>query len=173
MGACQLIYNNYRMQSKNISIKTYSLKKSEIRKNWVIINAEGLVLGRLASIISTKVRGKDKPTFTPHVDCGDHVIVTNVEKIHLTAKKYDNKKYFWHTGFPGGIKSLTAKQILYGKYPERILNSAVKRMLPKNKLANKQLKNMKIYTGNYHPHKAQKPQLIDVKKLNPKNYKRD
>jgi large subunit ribosomal protein L13 len=154
-------------------MKTYSLKQSEIKKNWITIDAEGLVLGRLASIISIKLRGKDKPSFTPHLDCGDNVIVTNAEKIHLKAKKYDNKKYFKHTGFPGGIKSITAKQILCGKHPERVLLSAVKRMLPKNKLANKQMQNIKVYSGDYHPHMAQKPQFIDIKKLSNKNYKRD
>ena len=153
--------------------RTYSLKNSEIKKRWILINAEGLILGRLASIVAIKLRGKDKPEFTPHIDCGDYIIITNAEKIHLTKSKKEKKTYFWHTGFPGGIKKLTTKEIFNGKYPERILIKAIKRMLPKNKLANKQMKNLKIYNGEKHPHMAQKPDNINIQKLNNKNSKRN
>jgi len=154
--------------------KTYSLKQSQVKKQWIVINAENLVLGRLASIISIKLRGKDKPTFTPHIDCGDNVIIINAKKIYLSGnKKTENKKYFWHTGFPGGIKHLTAKQILSSKYPNRILLKAVQRMLPKNKLAGQQIKNLKIYNDDIHPHNAQNPKNINIQKLNNKNSKRD
>merc|ERR1712072_1546264 len=151
----------------------YSLKKSEIKRKWILINAENLILGRLASIVALKLRGKDKPEFTPHVDCGDCIVIINAEKIHLTKSKKEKKTYFWHTGFPGGIKKITTKEILNGKYPERILIKAIQRMLPKNKLANKQMKNLKIYKGNNHPHKAQNPSNINIEKLNNKNSKRD
>jgi large subunit ribosomal protein L13 len=155
-------------------MRTYSLKKSEVKKQWILINAKGLVLGRLASIISTKLRGKDKPEFTPHIDCGDHVIIINAEKVYLTSsKKIENKNYFRHTGFPGGIKKSTAKEILNSSFPERVLQKAIKRMLPKNKLANQQIKNLKIYSGDNHPHQAQNPTLVDIKKLNNKNSRRD
>jgi len=144
-----------------------------LEKKWILINAEGLVLGRLASIIAVKLRGKDKAKYTPHINCGDSIIVTNAEKIYLTKQKYDTKTYFWHTGFPGGIKKTTVKEILKGKSPEKVLLKAVSRMLPRNKLSQHQLKNLKIYSGNIHPHTAQQPIDINIKLLNNKNSKRD
>jgi large subunit ribosomal protein L13 len=148
---------------------TYSAKAKDIVKNWVLIDAEGLVVGRLATIIANRLRGKHKPTFTPHMDCGDNVIVINCEKIAFTGNKRKDKTYYWHTGFPGGIKERKAGQILDGKFPERILESAVKRMLPGASLKRQQMTNLRIYTGSAHPHEAQNPVKLDVKSMNPKN----
>ncbi|MAR79708.1 MAG: 50S ribosomal protein L13 [Rhodospirillaceae bacterium] len=151
-------------------MKTFSAKPGEVKPNWVLINAEGLVLGRLASLIALKLRGKDKPQFTPHVDCGDYVIVINADKLALTGQKKSNKKYYWHTGYPGGIKDRTADEILDGKNPERILLKAVRRMLPKESpLAKKQFSKLKVYCGESHPHEAQKPKTINISLLNKKN----
>ncbi len=153
-------------------MKTFSAKPGEIKPNWVLINAEGLVLGRLASLIALKLRGKDKPQFTPHVDCGDYVIVINADKLALTGQKKAKKKYYWHTGYPGGIKERTAEEILDGKHPERLLLKAVKRMLPKESpLAKKQFSKLKVYNGENHPHEAQKPETVNISILNKKNVK--
>ena len=152
-------------------MKTFSAKPGEIKPNWVLINAEGLVLGRLASLIALKLRGKDKPQFTPHVDCGDYVIVINADKLALTGQKKAKKKYYWHTGYPGGIKERTAEEIL-DKHPERLLLKAVKRMLPKESpLAKKQFSKLKVYNGENHPHEAQKPETVNISILNKKNVK--
>ncbi|MCP4923605.1 MAG: 50S ribosomal protein L13 [bacterium] len=154
-------------------MKTFSLKPSEVNKKWLLIDAEDLVLGRLASIIAFRLRGKDKPEFTPHVDCGDNVVVVNAEKIHLTGTaKREDKTYYWHTGYPGGIKSRTAEHIFSGPHPERVLMKAVQRMLPKGTLGRQILTNLRVYAGTEHPHEAQNPQVLDVAKLNPKNAKR-
>ncbi len=150
-------------------MKTYSAKPGEVEKKWILIDAEGVVLGRLASIIATRLRGKHKPFYTPHVDCGDNIIVINADKVVLTGRKMQKKKYYWHTGYPGGIKERTADKMLAGKRPERVLELAVKRMMPKGPLARRQLKNMRIYAGPEHPHTAQKPEVLDVKALNRKN----
>ena len=139
----------------------------------MLINAEGVVLGRLASLVAGYLRGKHKPTFTPHMDMGDHVIIVNAEKITLTGNKRDNKTYYWHTGYPGGIKSRKAVEILEGKFPERVVMKAIKRMLPGGRLSRKQLTNLRIYSGDEHPHEAQNPQLIDIKEMNNKNSKRN
>ena len=153
-------------------MKTFSAKPGEIKPNWVLINAEGLVLGRLASLIALKLRGKDKPQFTPHVDCGDYVIVINADKLALTGQKKAKKKYYWHTGYPGGINERTAEEILDGKHPERLLLKAVKRMLPKESpLAKKQFSKLKVYNGENHPHEAQKPETVNISILNKKNVK--
>ena len=159
-----------RFNCRGVVMKTFSAKPGEVKPNWVLINAEGLVLGRLASLIALKLRGKDKPQFTPHVDCGDYVIVINAEKLAFTGQKKNNKKYYWHTGYPGGIKERTAEEILEGKNPERILLKAVRRMLPKESpLAKKQFSKLKVYCGENHPHEAQKPETINVSLLNKKN----
>ncbi|MBL41306.1 MAG: 50S ribosomal protein L13 [Rhodospirillaceae bacterium] len=153
-------------------MKTFSAKPGEIKPNWVLIDAEGLVLGRLASLVALKLRGKDKPQYTPHVDCGDYVIIINADKLALTGQKKNKKKYFWHTGYPGGIKERTADEVLDGKYPERVLLKAVKRMLPKESpLAKKQFSKLKVYSGENHPHEAQKPEVINISILNKKNVK--
>ncbi len=150
-------------------MKTYSAKPADIEKKWVVIDAEGVVLGRLASIIAMRLRGKHKPSFTPHMDMGDNVIVVNAEKVQLTGNKRADKNYYWHTGHPGGIKSRTAEQILEGKHPERVVMKAVQRMLPGGPLSRQQLTNLRVYAGGEHPHEAQQPEVLDVKSLNKKN----
>lgn len=150
-------------------MKTFSAKAQDIQKQWVLIDADGLVVGRLASIIANRLRGKHKTIFTPHMDCGDNVIVINCEKAVLTGKKLQQKKYYWHTGFPGGIKERVAKDYLEGKHPDRVLEAAVRRMLPGASLKRKQLTNLRIYRGAEHPHAAQNPVVLDVKSMNAKN----
>ncbi|HCY47225.1 MAG TPA: 50S ribosomal protein L13 [Alphaproteobacteria bacterium] len=150
-------------------MKTYSAKPSEIEKKWVLIDAEGLVVGRLAAIIATRLRGKHKATFTPHMDCGDNVIVVNAEKLRFTGNKRTQKTYYWHTGFPGGIKSRTADKLLDGDHPERVLMKAVQRMMPGGPLTRRQLSNLRVYAGMEHPHEAQQPEMLDVGTLNSKN----
>ena len=151
-------------------MKTYSAKPGEVDKKWIVIDAEGLVVGRLASIIAMRLRGKHKPIFTPHVDCGDNVIVVNAEKVVFTGKKMTDKKFYWHTGYPGGIKERTMEKILGGKFPERVIKKAVERMLPKESpLARKQMTNLRVYAGTEHPHEAQNPEVLDVASMNPKN----
>ena len=149
-------------------MKTYTATPADINKSWILIDAEGLVLGRLATIIATRLRGKHKATFTPHMDTGDNVIVINAEKVQLTGKKRQ-ENYYWHTGYPGGIKSRTKEQILCGKHPERVVLQAVKRMLPKNRLSQSQFSNLRVYSGNQHPHEAQQPVVLNVKAMNTKN----
>ena len=149
-------------------MKTYSATPAEIDKKWILIDAEGVVLGRLASIVATRLRGKHKATFTPHMDMGDNVIVINADKIQITGKKRDESHY-WHTGYPGGIKSRTKQQILEGDHPERIVTLAVKRMLPGNRLSRQQMTNLRVYAGGDHPHEAQSPEVLDVKSMNKKN----
>lgn len=150
-------------------MRTYAAKPGEVEKKWVLINAEGLVVGRLATIIATRLKGKHKATYTPHVDTGDNVIVINAEKVVLTGNKVQNKVYQWHTGYPGGLKERTPQQILASKFPERILEKAVERMLKRGPLQRKLMRNLKVYKGAEHPHEAQKPEPLDVKALNRKN----
>ena len=150
-------------------MKTYSMKASEIDKKWILIDAQGIVLGRLASIIANRLRGKHKATFSPHLDMGDHVIVVNADKVQLTGKKRSDKVYHWHTGHPGGIKSRTADQILEGRFPERVVTKAVQRMLPGGTLSRKQMTHLKVYAGTEHPHEAQQPETLDIKSMNKKN----
>ncbi|MEM1366227.1 MAG: 50S ribosomal protein L13 [Pseudomonadota bacterium] len=150
---------------------TFSQKPAEVEKKWIIIDAEGLVVGRLASIVANRLRGKHKPTFTPHVDDGDNVIIINAEKAVFTGNKYENKKYFWHTGYPGGIKERTAKALFAGRFPERVMQKAVQRMMPGGPLARKQLSNLRVYAGTDHPHEAQQPMALDVAAMNSKNKK--
>lgn len=152
-------------------MKTYSAKVSEIEKNWILIDAEDLVVGRLAAIVAARLRGKHKATYTPHLDCGDHVIVVNADKVALTGKKYEDKVYYWHTGYPGGIKQRTARELIEGRFPERVVMKAVQRMLPRGPLGRQQLRNLKVYGGSEHPHSAQQPVTLDVAALNPKNKK--
>ena len=150
-------------------MKTFSATPKDIQKQWVLIDADGLVVGRLAAIIANRLRGKHKPTFTPHMDCGDNIIVINCEKVVLTGKKVQQKTYYWHTGFPGGIKERQAHHYLEGKHPERVLEAAVRRMLPGASLKRQQLTNLRIYKGTEHPHEAQNPVTLDVKSMNAKN----
>ena len=150
-------------------MKTYSAKPSDIEKKWVVIDADGLVVGRVASIIAMRLRGKHKPTYTPHVDCGDNVIIVNAEKVVLTGRKVQQKVYRHHTGYIGGIKERSARYILEGKFPQRIVEKAVERMLPRGPLGRRQLGNLRVYKGPDHPHAAQQPEPLDVAALNRKN----
>ena len=150
-------------------MKTYSARPSDIEKKWILIDAEDVVLGRLAAEVANILRGKHKASYTPHMDCGDNVIVINAQKVKLTGKKLADKVYHWHTGHPGGIKQRTAGQILEGKFPERIVEKAVERMLPRGPLGRVQLGNLRVYPGPDHPHEAQKPEKLDVAAMNRKN----
>ena len=150
-------------------MKTYSAKPSEMVKKWIVIDADGVVLGRLASVVANRLRGKHKTTFTPHMDDGDHVVVINAEKVKLTGKKLTDKKFYWHTGHPGGIKERAMGQILDGRYPERVIEKAVERMVPRGPLGRKQMSNLRVYAGAAHPHEAQQPEVLDVAAMNPKN----
>ncbi len=153
-------------------MKTYSMTTAAAAKgkSWCLIDAEGVVLGRLASIVALRLKGKHKPTFTPHIDCGDNVIIINADKVRLTGRKATDNVFYWHTGFPGGVKERTPAQILGGKFPERVIEKAVERMLKKESpLARRQLKNLKVYAGAKHPHEAQNPVVVDLAKMNPKN----
>ena len=150
-------------------MKTYSAKPSDIDKKWLVIDADGVVLGRLATQVAMILRGKHKPGYTPHMDCGDNVIVVNAAKVRITGNKAADKTYYWHTGHPGGIKSRTAGQILEGAHPERVIEKAVQRMVPKGPLGRRQLKNLKVYAGAEHPHEAQQPEVLDLAARNPKN----
>ena len=150
-------------------MRTYSAKPSEIEKKWWIIDAEGLVLGRLATIVAMYLRGKHKPTFTPHMDCGDNIIIVNAEKVRLTGSKRTAKTYYWHTGYPGGIKSRTADKILDGDHPERVIQKAVQRMITRGPLGRVQMGNLKVYGGSEHPHEAQQPETWDDGAMNAKN----
>ena len=149
-------------------MKTFTATPSDIEKKWIIIDAEGVVLGRLASIVAMRLRGKHKPSFTPHMDMGDNVIIINAEKIQMTGKKRQ-ENFYWHTGHPGGIKSRTKEQILEGAHPERVVIQAVKRMLPGGPLSRQQMTNLRVIVGSEHPHEAQNPEVLDVKAMNPKN----
>ena len=152
-------------------MKTFVAKPGEVDKKWLLIDAEGLVVGRLATLIATRLKGKHKPTYTPHVDCGDNIIVINADKVVFTGKKRSDKTYYRHTGYPGGIKSRTAGEILDGKFPERVVIKAVERMLSRGPLQRKLMGNLKVYCGADHPHEAQQPEVLDVAALNPKNKK--
>ena len=163
---------NYSFISINPASMTKFIKKSEITSQWYEIDANNAIVGRLATVVSKILRGKNKTTFTPHMDMGDFVVVKNVEKIKFTGKKFQNKKYYKHTGYPGGIKD-TTPQKLHEKKPGETLKLAVKRMLPGGSLGKKQLTKLKIYAGSNHPHSAQNPKIIDLSKLNSKNLARN
>ncbi len=150
-------------------MKTFSATPADIDKKWIIIDAEGVVLGRLASIIAMRLRGNHKASFTTSQDMGDNVGVINADKIQLTGKKRDDKIHYWHTGHPGGIKERTTRQILEGKFPERVVTKAVQRMLPANKLSRQLMTNLRVYAGTEHGHEAQQPEVLDVKSMNAKN----
>ncbi|MBI1262410.1 MAG: 50S ribosomal protein L13 [Rhizobiales bacterium] len=150
-------------------MKTYSAKASEIEKKWIVIDAEGVVVGRLAAFVANLLRGKHKPTFTPHLDDGDNVIIVNAAKVVFTGAKYDNKRYYRHTGHPGGIKETNPKKLLEGRFPERVLELAVQRMVPRGPLGRRQMSNLHIYGGAEHPHEAQQPMVIDFAAKNRKN----
>jgi large subunit ribosomal protein L13 len=148
---------------------TFNLKPADVQKKWILIDAEGLVVGRLAAIIARRLRGKHLAAYTPHVDCGDNVVVVNADKVVLTGRKREDKTYYWHTGWIGGIKERKARQILEGRFPERVVEKAVERMMPDGPLARKQLKNLRVYKGAEHPHAAQEPVALDVAAMSRKN----
>jgi large subunit ribosomal protein L13 len=150
-------------------MSTYVAKPSDVEKKWILIDAEGLVVGRLAAFIATRLKGKHKPIYTPHVDCGDNIVVINAEKVIFTGDKHTDKVYYTHTGHPGGIKETTPRKILEGKFPERVVELAVERMLKRGPLQRKLMRNLKIYKGSEHTHAAQSPEKLDVAKLNRKN----
>lgn len=150
-------------------MKTYSAKPAEVERKWLLVDAEGVVLGRLASLIASRLRGKHKTTYTPHIDCGDNIIVVNAEKVRLTGRKADQDIFYWHTGHPGGIKGRSKGQILAGRYPERVIEKAVERMIPRGPLGRQVLRKLKVYAGPAHPHEAQQPEVLDVAAMNPKN----
>lgn len=152
-------------------MKTFSLKPAEVQKKWYVVDAQDVVLGRLASMIAKRLRGKHLPVYTPHVDCGDNIIVINADKIALTGNKRQDKVYYWHTGYPGGIKERTADKILDGRFPERVIEKAVERMIPRTPLGRQQLKNLRVYGGSDHPHGAQNPEVISFADQNRKNKK--
>ena len=154
---------------KALSKTTRSIKPAEVDKKWHLIDAEGLVVGRLATIVANILRGKHKPSFTPHVDCGDHVVVINADKVKFTGKKLTDKKYYKHTGYIGGIKEVTAAKVLEGRFPERVLEKAVERMVPRGPLGRQQMKALHLYAGTEHPHGGTQPQPLDVASMNRKN----
>jgi large subunit ribosomal protein L13 len=149
--------------------KTHSTKTADIEKQWLLIDAKGLVVGRLASVVATRLRGKHKPSFTPHMDDGDNIVIVNADKVVLTGRKRDQKVYYHYTGYIGGIKERSAKAILEGKFPERIVEKAVERMLPRGPLGRRQLGNLRVYKGAEHPHAAQNPEPLDIASMNRKN----
>jgi large subunit ribosomal protein L13 len=148
---------------------TVSAKPAEVEKKWLLIDAEGLVVGRLATIIANRLRGKHKAIYTPHVDCGDNIIVINADKVRFTGRKLTQKMYYRHTGYPGGIKEVRADKVLEGRFPERVLEKAVERMVPRGPLGRQQMRNLRIYKGTEHPHVAQNPEVLDVAGMNRKN----
>ncbi len=150
-------------------MKTFSARPADIDKKWILVDADGVVLGRMASQIALILRGKHKPSYTPHMDCGDNVVVINAGKIKLTGKKLSDKIYYRHTGYPGGIKERRAGEILEGKHPERVVQKAIERMIPGGPLGRRQLKNLRVYAGAEHPHEAQNPEVVDIAARNPKN----
>lgn len=150
-------------------MKTFTATPKTIEKKWFLIDANGLVLGRLAVVVANRLRGKHKPSFTRHMDCGDHIVIINAEKVKLTGKKLDGKIYYRHTGYPGGLKSRTARNILEGKNPERVILKAVQRMIPRGPLGRQQMTHLRVYVGSAHPHEAQNLEILDVAAMNPKN----
>jgi len=148
---------------------TISIKPADVKKDWVLIDAEGLILGRLAAIVASRLRGKHKPTFTPHVDCGDNIVIVNAEKVKLTGKKMEDSMFYYHTGYAGGIKSRSIKDRLAGKNPQSVVEKAIERMITRGPLQRQQMKNLHVYAGPEHPHAAQQPKTLDVGALNTKN----
>ncbi|WP_426959885.1 50S ribosomal protein L13 [Muricoccus radiodurans] len=152
-----------------LQTQTRSIKPAEVQKNWILIDADGLVLGRLASLVANRLRGKHKPTFTPHVDCGDHVVIINAKRVRLTGNKAEQSVFYWHTGYAGGIKGRTVRERLDSRFPERVIEKAVERMITRGPLGRQQMRNLHVYAGAEHPHAGQSPQPLDVGALNRKN----
>jgi large subunit ribosomal protein L13 len=157
------------MGMKALTKLTRSIKPAEVEKKWHLIDAKGLVVGRLAVIVANHLRGKHKPSFTPHVDCGDHVVVINADKVQFTGNKLQQKHYYKHTGYPGGLKDVTAGKVLDGRFPERVLEKAVERMIPRGPLGRAQMRALHLYNGTEHPHEGQQPETLDVASMNRKN----
>jgi large subunit ribosomal protein L13 len=153
-------------------MRTFSLRASQVQKRWFLIDAKDLILGRLSAVVASYLRGKHKPEFTPSIDCGDYVVVINADKIHVTGNKFEDHVFYWHTGYPGGIKQRTLRERLRSKFPGDVICKAVERMLPKGPLGRQMLKNLRVYGGESHPHAGQNPQILDVASLNSKNVKR-
>ena len=149
--------------------QTVSLKPAAVTKNWVVVDADGLVLGRLASLVANRLRGKHKPQFTPHVDCGDHVVIVNAEKVRVTGNKAEQRVFHWHTGYPGGIKGRTVRERIEGKHPGSVVEKAVERMITRGPLGRQQMKNLHVYAGPEHPHAGQSPAPLDIAAMNRKN----
>jgi large subunit ribosomal protein L13 len=158
-----------RLSQKSVQTKSFMGKHQELDKQWDLFDAEGVILGRLAAVVASMLRGKHKPTFTPSVDCGDYVVITNAEKVAITGNKATDKKIYRHTGYPGGIKGVTRQALLVGDHPERVIEKAVQRMLPKGPLGRQMLSNLKVYAGAKHPHEAQAPKKVDFAAANAKN----
>jgi large subunit ribosomal protein L13 len=158
-----------RLSKPSVQTKSFELRHQDIKKNWIIMDADGVILGRLAAVIAQMLRGKHKPTFTPSVDCGDHVIIINAEKVKMTGKKAEEKNFYYHTGYPGGIKARTRAKMLVGARPEQVIEKAVERMMPRGPLGRRQMTHLKVYAGTEHPHVAQNPTAIDFAARNPKN----
>jgi large subunit ribosomal protein L13 len=154
---------------KALQKTTKSVKPADVEKKWLIIDAEGLVVGRMASIVANILRGKHKPSYTPHVDCGDNVIIINADKVRFTGRKLAQKIYYRHTGYPGGIKGITAGKILEGRFPERVVEKAIERMIPRGPLGRDQMRNLRVFAGTEHPHGAQNPVVLDIASMNRKN----
>ena len=152
-----------------LSTQTRSIKPAEVKKDWVLIDAEGLVLGRLAALVANRLRGKHKPIFTPHVDCGDHVVIVNADKVRVTGAKAEQSVFYWHTGYAGGIKGRTVRERLEGRFPERVIEKAVERMITRGPLGRQQMRNLHVYAGGEHPHAGQTPSKVDIAALNRKN----
>lgn len=152
-------------------MKTFSATPSDITKSWWIVDAQDLVLGRMAAEVAKVLRGKHKPTFTPHMDCGDNVVIINADKVYLSGNKHEGKVYYRHTGYPGGIRGTTPRKVFEGDHPERVVIKAVERMITRNKLGRQQMTHLYVYGGSTHPHEAQKPQVLDIASQNPKNVK--
>ena len=150
-------------------MRTLSAKPADIEHKWYLIDAEDPVLGRMASIIANRLRGKHKPLYTPHVDCGDHIVVVNAEKVKLTGDKANQDIFYWHTGYPGGIKGKSKGEMLEGAHPERVVYKAVERMVPRGPLGRQVMRKLKVYAGPEHPHEAQTPEVLDIASMNPKN----
>ena len=148
---------------------TEYLKAGHIEKKWVVIDAQNAIVGRLATFVAMRLRGKHRADYTPHADCGDHVVIINADKVKFTGRKLDQKTYYWHTGHPGGIKERTAGKILDGRFPERVLEKAVERMIPRGPLGRQQLRNLRIFAGAEHPHEAQNPEILDIAGMSRKN----
>ena len=150
-------------------MKTFSATPSDIERKWFVVDAQDVVLGRLAAVVANRLRGKHKAMFTPHMDCGDHIVIVNAEKIKLTGRKLQNKKFYWHTGYPGGIKERTMDKLLNGDHPERVIQKAVERMMSRGPLRSQVLSKLHVYAGTEHPHDAQQPEVLDLAAMNDKN----